>query len=106
MTLAPSHRPPDVRVQTHLCANTSSLSGSYSVTIEHTVATIGYTQDTEDKESLEHPSTEEKDPADKADFNDEVLDKSNCDNLENCLALSRLFQKPSYQVLISVFNSA
>lgn len=49
---------------------------------------------------MEHPSTKEKTPSDMVTSNDDILHKSNSDNLENCLALSPPFQKPAYQIVI------
>lgn len=89
------------------CAsNTFSASSKRAAIIEHTVAAIGYTPGTDDKESLEHLSVRQEAAANKSDLKVEVLDKTKYKNLENRLALSMIFQKPLYRVLVSICINA
>lgn len=85
-----------------MCVNTSSPLASHGVTIEHTVAIMGYTPGPDEKESIEHPSTREEAASEKAKSEDKILDIEKCDNLKDCQALSMFFQKPNCRVMISV----
>lgn len=51
---------------------------------------------------MEHPSRKMKDPADRASSEDKILYKSSQDSLDDCFAISMVFQKPMFQVLISL----
>lgn len=105
VTFAPSRRPPDRVVKSQLCVNTSPPSGNRTVTVKHTVATVGYTPVTGGKVSLEHPSAVQKALAVKTNSENEILHNRNYDNLEDCLALSTSFRKPVDRVLISLPTS-
>lgn len=99
---ASSHCPRDGGAQTGICTHTSSPICSQSVIVEKPVATFRYTLGTDEKGSLEYPSTMEKAPAEKCYSNFDVLCKWKFNNLEEFMALSTLVPKSKYRVLISV----
>lgn len=66
VTFTASNSPHDEGAQTRLYVNNSSPSSNLAVTARRTVAIVNCTWETDDKGQLEHLSTKQKAPADKA----------------------------------------
>lgn len=99
---APLHRPPDEGTQPLTYVKLSSPSCNHSVTVGHTVSSVGNTTGTDEKGSLEYPSLKDEAHVDNANSEDEVLHKNNCDRFQDFMELSSLSQKPTYRVLLPV----
>lgn len=103
LTFARSHCPTDEAAQTELSANLSSTSSNkQQLFVEHRVATIRHKSPKNDKGSSNYPLVMKESPANKVELQNEKLDTTNVENLEECHELSSFSQKSKYRVLISL----
>lgn len=82
--------------------NFINVQKNQKVSVEHTMVPVSHQWRKTDKWSLEYPWHLMKLRTNNADLQNEELDETNVENVEDCLVLFSLFQEPTYEVFISL----